>query len=162
MAQAFVFRRVAQVSALVLTAVCAAGCASPSPAIQEQQTGALDPSGISREEFCSSKRAMLTEVSAARGASGVVVSWRDIYGHLEPVTYRVYRRPGPSADWARVAEFELAQTSLRRYADPSPPPTRLDYAVTSLGECGESPLCTLVNVGERCSVASVDPATKPS
>jgi hypothetical protein len=145
---------------MVLTAVCAAGCASPSPAAQDEQTGAPDSSGISREEYCSSKQAMVTDVSAARAASGVVVSWRDIYGRLEPVTYRVYRRPGPSADWARVAEFELAQTSLRRYVDASPPPTRLDYAVTSLGECGESPLCTFVNVGERCSVASVDPATK--
>jgi hypothetical protein len=155
MTQAEVFRRAVRTSVLVLAVTCAGACAEGSA--PEQETLTRSPSGISKEEYCSSSGAMVRDVSAARGTSGVVVSWRDIYATYDPITYRIYRRVETSASWARIAQIELAQTSARDYADPAPPATRADYAITLVGECGESPICSRVNVGEQCSVASIEP-----
>jgi len=135
---------VAALGAVLLTSLTTTGCQS----------------GISKEEHCSSPRALVSTVSAARGSSGVPVSWRDIYAVHEPLTYRVYSRPSASADWARITDLDLEPTAQREHVDPSPPATPLEYAVTVIGECGESPICTRTNVGEVCSVASVGPASK--
>ena len=134
----------AALTALLLTGLTAAGCVS----------------GISKQEHCSSERAMIDTVTATRGSPGITVSWHDTYAVGEALTYRVYRRSSSAAPWTRIAELTLDPTAPREHTDQSPPSTAPDYAVTSIGACGETPICTLVNVGERCSVASVEPAAK--
>lgn len=79
---------------------------------------------------------------------------------MDPVTYRIYRRSGPQDAWTRIASLDLAPGEKREQTDSAPLPTHQEYAVTALGECGESSICFLANVGERCSVASVDPAQR--
>lgn len=140
----------ATLTALLLTGLTAAGCQS----------------GISKDEHCSSQRAMIdtvsATVSATRSSPGITVSWRDTYAVREALTYRVYRRSSAAAPWSRIAELTLDPTAPREHKDHSHPSTAPYYAVTSIGECGETPICAQVNVGEQCSVASVEPAAKQS
>lgn len=134
------------------------GCSPPASSVTGGSTSnTARTSGVSRDEFCSAGQPALERVAAASSGGVVVVTWRGLDAAFDETTFRVYRRDAESVEWVRVAEVVLAADEPRQYVD-RPPTTgsSVRYAVTEVGTCGEGPLCSPANVGQRCATAAVD------
>jgi hypothetical protein len=136
---------------LPLVTACGAG------GRDEPSGGPRAASGISRKEYCAMGRPVITRITAEQEQATVVVRWREVFESLDERVFRVYRRSGPDAPWARVAEVTLPPGNGGSWRDPAPLTVgTAQYGMTQVTTtCGEGRLCTSTAPGAQCSLATV-------